>query len=70
MAYFPLNERIFAVEAFIQTQSIVQTQRQFRREFDIPRHGRIPKRDTILNWVSHFRVYGTLPQGLKDRLVQ
>jgi hypothetical protein len=37
----------------------VQTQRRFRREFDVPRHGRIPSRNAILKSVDS-NVHGSV----------
>jgi len=33
----------------------VTTQRLFRIHFNIPRHGRVPCRNTIKEWVQNFR---------------
>lgn len=54
MDKFPINQRIYAVNKFIASQSVVQVQRQFRREFNVPRHGRIPTRQTITRWARDF----------------
>jgi hypothetical protein len=43
-----------------ETKSIVQTQRRFQREFDVPRHDRIPLRDVISKWVADFNVRGSV----------
>lgn len=60
MAHFPLNQRIFAVQTFFETRSIVETQRMFRREFQVPRHGRIPTDKTLSRWIRDFRARGSV----------
>jgi hypothetical protein len=48
--------RAFAIETFFKNgESVVVTHRLFRRHFNIERHGRIPERHTITNWVNKFR---------------
>ena len=50
------QHRAFAVEAYLKNGgSAVTTQRLFRRHFNIPRHGRVPCRNTIKEWVQNFR---------------
>jgi len=48
----------FVAEAytyFKNGDTAVTTQRLFRRHFNIPRHGRVPFRNTIKEWVENFR---------------
>jgi hypothetical protein len=46
----------FAVETFFfNNDSVIATQRIFRRHFNIGRHGKVPDRNTIKNWVEKFR---------------
>jgi len=46
----------FVVEAYFKNgDSAVTTQRLFRRYFNILRHGRVPCRNTIKEWVQNFR---------------
>jgi len=50
------EHRAFAVETiFKNNDSAIVTQRVFRRHFDIGRNGKVPTRQTILNWVTQFR---------------
>lgn len=44
---------------FFRTQSLVQNGRIFRLEFDVPSHGGIRKRGTVLKRVNDFCVRGT-----------
>jgi len=46
----------FGVEAYFKNgDSTVTTQRLFRRHFNIPRHGRVPCRNTIKEWAQNCR---------------
>ena len=48
--------RAFAVETFFKNgDSAIRTQRIFRQHFNIGRHGHVPDRHTINNWVRKFR---------------
>ncbi|KAJ4432654.1 hypothetical protein ANN_21277 [Periplaneta americana] len=38
--------------AYIESKSITHVQRRFRNEFNVPRDGRIPSRNTILKWTQ------------------
>ena len=50
------QHRVFVVEAYFKNgDSAVTTQRVFLRPFSIPRHGRVPCRNTIKEWVQNFR---------------
>lgn len=60
MDKFPINQRIFVVKQFIRTESVVQAQRNFRREFNVERHGRIPTRQTVMRWVRDFENRGNV----------
>lgn len=60
MANFPLNQRVFAVETYLENHSIVRTQRRFRLEFEVGRHGSIPTRNTILRWASNLHNRGSV----------
>jgi hypothetical protein len=46
----------FCLRTYFETKYIVQTQRRFRREFDVPRHGRTLSCNAILKWVDDFSV--------------
>jgi hypothetical protein len=49
------EHRAFAVEKFFKNNdAATATQRVFRRHFDIGRNGKVPTRQTILNWVTQF----------------
>ena len=55
-----IPQRVFAVTAYIECDSIVEVQRRFRRKFNVERHGRIPSRNTILRWVEKWQATGTV----------
>jgi hypothetical protein len=59
MENWTVNHRVFTVRTYFEAKSIVQMQRHFRSEFDVPRHGRINSRNAILNWVDDFNVSGS-----------
>ena len=49
------QHRAFVVEAYFKNgDSAVTKQRLFLRPFNIPRHGRVPYRNTIKEWVQNF----------------
>ena len=49
------QHRAFVVETFFKNgESVIVTQRKFRLHFNVPRHGRIPSRNTILLWMHNF----------------
>jgi hypothetical protein len=55
------ERRAFAVETFLKNNdSGTVTQRVFRRHFDIERNGKVPTRQTILNWVTQFRTTASI----------
>lgn len=60
METWPVNQRSFCVKAYHRSESIIEVQRQFRREYNVPRRGRIPSRNTILLWVARFRDFGSV----------
>jgi len=50
------QHRAFVVEAYFKNgDSAATTQRLFRRHFNISRHGLVPYRNTIKEWVQNFR---------------
>jgi transposase len=56
MEQWSAQHRAFVVEAYFKNgDSAVTTQRLFRIHFNIPRHGRVPRRNTIKEWVQNFR---------------
>lgn len=55
------QQRVFEVRGYFENgESIVQTQRDFRTNFNILRHGTISDRNTILRWVTVFNTTGTV----------
>jgi len=51
-----VEHRAFAVELhFKNNDSVVLTQRIFRRHFNIHRNGSVPSHNTVLLWVRNFR---------------
>lgn len=61
MPLWSLDHRVFAYDTFVMTGgSIVNTQREFRRHFNIGRHGDIPTSRTIRRWVTSLRSTGKL----------
>lgn len=60
MENWQIEQKVFAVEAYIQSQSIVEVQRRFRRHFNVGRHGRVPASNTIRSWMNKFRTDGNL----------
>jgi len=50
-----------AYDSFVRSgESITATQRLFRREFNVDRHGAVPSHNTILRWVENFRTTGSI----------
>lgn len=60
MANWTVAERVFTVTAFIESKSITHVQRRFQLHFNVPRHGRVPSRNTILKWMRKFNETGSL----------
>lgn len=61
MDRWSVEHRAFAVETFFKNNgSATVTQRVFRRHFDIGRNGKVPTRQTILNWVTQFRTTASI----------
>ncbi|XP_069589851.1 carboxypeptidase B2-like isoform X2 [Ranitomeya imitator] len=55
------EERSFCVEAyFSNAHSIIAVQRAFRLQFAVPPRGRVPGRQSIVNWVNAFRTAGNV----------
>jgi hypothetical protein len=55
-----VNVCVYTLTAYIETKSIVETQRRFRSEFNVEKHGQIPSRNTILNWFNKFNAAGSV----------
>ena len=50
------EHRAFVVEEFLKnSESVVPTQRSFRRHFALRRHDPVPDGKTIRRWVSNFK---------------
>ena len=50
------EHRAFVIEEFVKNdESVVATQRSFRRHFSLNRHDPVPTGKTIHRWVSKFR---------------
>ena len=67
------QHREFVVETFFKNgESVIVRQRKFRLHFNVPRHGRIPSRNTILLWVHNFRTTAsaTKKHGVSKRTVR
>lgn len=55
------EERSFCVEAyFSNNHSIIAMQRAFRLRFAVPPRGRVPGRQSVVNWVNSFRTAGNV----------
>jgi len=55
------EHRAFATETFFKNNdSATVTRRVFQRHFDIGRNGKVPTRQTILNWVTQFRTTASI----------
>jgi len=56
MEQWTTQHHAFIVEAYFKNGDLAVTpQHLFRRHFNIPRHGRVPCRNTIKEWVQNFR---------------
>ncbi|XP_042856772.1 uncharacterized protein LOC122243317 isoform X2 [Penaeus japonicus] len=54
------EHRDFAVRAYFENnQSVIATQRAFRRQFNIPRNNAVPQANTIRSWVRQFEATGS-----------
>lgn len=61
MEQWTTQHRVFAYDTFIRNgESVITTQRIFRRHFNIGRNGTVPSRNTLLRWVEAFRTTGTI----------
>ena len=50
------EHRTFVIEEFVKNgESVVVTQRSFRRHFSLNRHDPVPTEKTIHSWISNFR---------------
>ena len=54
MVIWTALQRAFVVETFLKSgDSVITTQRLFRREFNVPRHGSVPSPNTIKLWIRN-----------------
>ena len=54
MLPWSLEHRVFAYDTYVKNgESVTETQRLFKRRFNIGRHGNVPSRNFILRWVNH-----------------
>ena len=61
MLPWSLEHRVFAYDAYVKNgESVTETQRLFKRRFNIGRHGNVPSRNSILRWVNALRTTGSL----------
>jgi hypothetical protein len=51
---------VYTLAAYFETKSVVETQRLFRREFNVEKHDRIPSRNIIMNWFNKFNATGSV----------
>jgi len=54
MVQWTAQHHAFVVEDYLKNGDSAVTTRLFRRHFNIPRHGRVPCRNTIKEWVQNF----------------
>ena len=61
MLLWSLKHRMFAYDTYVKnSESVTETQRLFKRSFNIGRHGNLPSRNSILRWVNALRTTGSL----------
>lgn len=61
------EQRAFTVEAYFSNgRSIIKTQRAFRTRFNIRSRAPLPGRQSIVSWVSTFRVSGNVEKNTRD----
>ena len=61
MLPWSFEHRVFAYETYLKNgESVTETQRLFKRRFNIGRHGNVPSRNSILRWVNALRTTGSL----------
>lgn len=54
------DHRGFVVETFLKIKdSVVATQRAFRRRFGLTRHDKVPDAKTIKKWITSIRATGS-----------
>ena len=64
------EHRAFAVEEQLKNESVITTQRAFRRHFGLGRHSRVPDGKTIRLWVSNFRATSSALKRLSPDSVE
>ena len=68
MERWSVQQRIFCVEQFVLSKSIVSVQREFRRKFgDDRQRGAAPSRKIIGQWVRQWRETGSVQVKARTR---
>ena len=68
MERWSVQQRIFCVEQFVLSKSIVSVQREFRRKFgDDRQRGAAPSRKIIGQWVRQWRETGSVQVRVRTR---
>ena len=63
MVIWTAQHRALVVETFFKSgESIIKTQRLFRREFNVPRHDAVPSSNTIKLWIRNLRETASAPK--------
>ena len=57
MDNWSISRRVFAVIAFIETKSIILTQRGFRVNYGLGRHDLVPSRNSILSRMNSSNIF-------------
>ena len=61
MLLWSLEHHVYACDTYVKNgESVTETQRLFKRRFNIGRHGNVPSRNSILRWVNALRTTGSL----------
>ena len=61
MLPWSLEHHVFACDTYVKNgESVTETQRLFKRRFNIGRHGNVPSRNSIFRWVNALRTTGSL----------
>ncbi|XP_011859527.1 PREDICTED: uncharacterized protein LOC105557015 [Vollenhovia emeryi] len=64
-----LEHRTFVMRRFYANgESVTQTQRGFRRHFNVPPRGPIPDRNTILRWMQKPRTLPELKEAIRREI--
>jgi transposase len=55
-----VEQRVFTVECYMKTESVVQIQCSFHTKFGKECKGHAPSRNTIISWVKQWRETGSV----------